>query len=286
MIHGRSMCAVVGNQIGRKDRGPIARLEVDDLVEPGVAAGSAEADAGHHFFVAAHEVHDTRVRERREVLRQIARPVPLVRMCRILPLAVADPIARPGKRRHESARSVARGETAGVIEVQVRGEHDARRPLRVMPAARQRDVEALAAVETIDVAALRIHLVAAAGVDDHQPLAPHQQRPHRQPDSISLVGAARPAFPQRLRDGAKHRAAVEPEVSVEERRQLHIAESQGHRAVISASSTSTPCALAGWMNATSDPCAPGRGSSSISRMPFALSCASAARMSSTRSVTW
>ena len=49
-------------------------------------------------------------------------------------------------------------------------------------------------------------------------------------------------------------------------------------------STSTPCAAEGWMNATSDPCAPGRGSSSIRRTPRAFSRASAARMSSTRSV--
>ena len=52
------------------------------------------------------------------------------------------------------------------------------------------------------------------------------------------------------------------------------------------SSTSTPCALAGWMNATSEPCAPGRGCSSIRRTPWALSCARAAAMSSTRSVMW
>ena len=42
----------------------------------------------------------------------------------------------------------------------------------------------------------------------------------------------------------------------------------------------------GWMKATSDPCAPGRGASSISRTPRAFSCASAAAMSSTRSVMW
>ena len=40
------------------------------------------------------------------------------------------------------------------------------------------------------------------------------------------------------------------------------------------------------MNATSEPCAPCRGASSMSRTPRAFSCASAARMSSTRSVMW
>ena len=42
----------------------------------------------------------------------------------------------------------------------------------------------------------------------------------------------------------------------------------------------------GWMNATSAPSAPGRGCSSISFAPRAFSCASAAWMSSTRSVMW
>src|SRR6185437_2017716 len=88
---------------------------------------------------------------------------------------------------------------------------------------------------------------------------------------------------QRLGDDAEHGAAVEAEVAVEKGRDLEIAESH-QRACFS--STSTPWALAGWMKATSDPCAPSRGDSSIRRTPFALSCASAARMSSTRSVMW
>ena len=43
------------------------------------------------------------------------------------------------------------------------------------------------------------------------------------------------------------------------------------------SSTSTPCALDGWMNATSAPSAPGRGVSSISRTPRCLRAAPARR---------
>ena len=161
------------------------------------------------------------------------------------------------------------------------------------PAARHRDVEVLAPIEAVDVGALRVHLVAAAGVDDHQRArAPHEQRPHRHRDAVALVGRGA-LLPQRLRHDAEHRAAVEPEVAVEQRRELEVANSPPapiptpkHR---SASASVRPARRArwtGWMNATSEPCAPSRGVSSIRRTPFAFSCASAARMSSTRSVMW
>ena len=105
--------------------------------------------------------------------------------------------------------------------------------------------------------------------------------------AVALVGR-RLRRPQRLRHDAEHRAAVEPRRSRRRARSARgrracSADDGARRAarLIGAagcfSSTSTPCALDGWMNATSAPSAPGRGCSSISRTPRALSCASAAR---------
>src|SRR5262249_34416347 len=145
-----------------------------------------------------------------------------------------------------------------------------------------------------DLLELRLHLFAGAGVDDHQPLAPHQERTHRHRDAVALVGGRAP-LPEDFRGDAEHRATVPAEMAIEGRRQLPITERQrptpnsqvDHTpSACCFNSTSTPCAADGWTKATRDPWAPERGDSSIRRTPFAFSRARAARMSSTRSVMW
>ena len=74
------------------------------------------------LVVAEHGLHiDPRVEQRHEVLRQVARPVPLVRMRRIAPFRSMNDVAGAGKRRPQGAAGVALGETAGLVEVEVRG---------------------------------------------------------------------------------------------------------------------------------------------------------------------
>ena len=113
---------------------------------------------------------------------------------------------------------------------------------------------------------LGVHLVADAAVDDHPaPLRLDQQRPHRQLDAVAIVGR-RLLLPQRPRHDAEHRAAVEPEGAVvkrssaarsPERQSRCGVEVARRRGAACFSSTSTPCAADGWMNATSAPSAPG-----------------------------
>ena len=97
-----------------------------------------------------------------------------------------------------------------------------------------------------------------------------------------------------LRHDAEHRAAVEIEEPVRDGDDVDVAEADGFRQLGARlrragatcfSSTSTPCALDGWMNATVAPSAPGLGLV-VDEPDVALAAiaASAARMSSTRSV--
>src|SRR5687768_7516605 len=142
-----------------------------------------------------------------------------------------------------------------------------------------------AAIDRVDVHALRVHLVADAGVNQQaRGTVVDEERTRGELDPVAFVGRS-PALPQRLGDDTEHRPPVEPEVAVEKRRQLQITEADRRLHFADRScfnSTSTPCVLEGWMKATSEWCAPGRGTSSINLTPFAFSSASAETMSSTR----
>ena len=235
------------------------------------------------------EVHDARVLERHEVVLQVAGAVALVRMRRILPLGGADHVARARETRHERP-AVACRRAAEMIEVQVRREHDVD-AVGGQPSLGERMVEMPVAVERVDVALLRVHLVAGAAVDDHPaPVGLDDQRPHRQLDPVAVVGR-RLRLPQRPRHDAEHRAAVEPEQPV-----VHAGRA-GDRPTAAASTSRVDGAVrrllqlhehavrGGRMDERDQRAsAPGRGCSSTSRTPRAFSCASAARMSSTRSV--
>ena len=87
----------------------------------------------------------------------------------------------------------------------------------------ERVIEVPRAIDAVDLAELRVLLVAEPGVDDHRAHAADDQRPHRQRDAVAIVGR-RLRRPQRLRHDAEHRAAVEPEEAVVQRDQLEIAD--------------------------------------------------------------
>ena len=145
----------------------------------------------------------------------------------VFPLAVAHLIAGAGERRSDRSGRIGDGEASGMIEVQVRGEHDV--DVAALDAgSRERRVERHLAIDAVHVDALRVHFAADPGVDDHQALAAHEQRSHRELNPVPRVGRTAP-FPERLRDGPEHRPAIEPQISVEKRRQLEIADVQGHR---------------------------------------------------------
>ena len=90
------------------------------------------------------------------------------------------------------------------------------------PAVGERVVEVIAALEAVDVGALGVHLVAAAGVDEHRPLAPHDERPHAEGNPVAIVGR-QPPLPQRAGHDAEHRAAIEGEEAVGQRDELEVA---------------------------------------------------------------
>src|SRR5436190_20689840 len=98
------------------------RLDVDDLVEPRVAAGPLHANARRDGLVVGRQIEHARLLQRHVVLGEVAGPIPLVRMHRILPLAGVHEIARVREAGANRSGGVARGEPAGVIEMEVRGE--------------------------------------------------------------------------------------------------------------------------------------------------------------------
>ena len=160
------------------------------------------------------------------------------------------------------------------------------------PAAGERMLQVEVALEPVDVGLLGRHLVARSGVDEHRSRTAHQQTAHRHADAIALVGR-RFLLPERFRNHAEHRPAIEVEEPVGDGHDLDVAEPDRLRPLGLAadapagcfSSTSTPWALDGWMNATLRALCAGSGLVvDEPDVPLAAAAASAARMSSTRSV--
>ena len=179
-----------------------------------------------------------------------------------------------------------------MIEVQVRWRARCRCRPRASPASRQRVVEMLARDRRRRCHALRVHLVADAGVDDHRSARRGRASGRiasgsgcdRRPGRASPTAAsARRRTSRRRRDGSSRRAASISSRSPSANRVRSTLPDP--RGVACFSSTSTPCALDGWMNATSEPCAPAAASRrSAARPRFQLRERRA--MSSTRSVMW
>ena len=214
MIHGSSMCAVVGIMSAVKTAVRPPRLEVDHLVAARVAAGPPHAHA--------------RRRSRDRPSNRSTRPPPAAarsppagnsRGC-----ARADashpPTRRAGRR---SARcGNARPDLRRPRRAASRRRHDrnadatrarrryrrcaARGPQASASGSRRRSMR-------VDVHALRVHLVADPGVDEQarRAGATSSGRVASWMRLRSSAGARR--LPQRLGHDAEHRAAVEPEVA-------------------------------------------------------------------------
>src|SRR5690606_15166025 len=129
-----------------------------------------------------------------------------------LPLARLHHVTRPRERQPDLPALVPVRVAARVIEVQVRVDDDvhvlrgeARVPQRVLQPRRRPGV-----VHAVDLAELRVLLVAHAVVDQHERLRrPHQQPAARERDAVPLVRRD-PPLPQRLGHHPEHRAAVQP----------------------------------------------------------------------------
>jgi hypothetical protein len=211
------------DHVGGEDGRLVARLQVDDLVAPRVTAGPSHAYARRNLAIAVEQVEHARTLQRQEVVLQVAGAVPLVRMRRVLPLLAAHDVTRVREGRTDASEVVPQRRAAEVIEVQVRREHHidvVNAQARLGECVRH----VAAAVDRVDVDALCVHLVANPRVDEQTRRAgSDEQRPRGQVNAVAIVcrGAS---LPERLRHHAKHRAAVETEIGVKERRQFEVAE--------------------------------------------------------------
>ena len=185
------------HQIGDEGRRLAARFDPDHLVMHRVAACPPHLDARHDRLVVVHQLQDAGLGQRHVIVRQVAGPIALVRMRRVLPFAAPDDVLRARKARAHAAAGVAHREAARVVEMQVRGEHDVD-VLGRQPGFGERVIEVPCALDAVDVAELRRSPCRRARVDDHRPHAAHDQRAHRQRDAVALVGG-RFLRPERLR---------------------------------------------------------------------------------------
>jgi hypothetical protein len=217
------------DHIADDNRRLLSRFDHDHLMVGCVASRTPYAHARHDGGVLVDQLKNAGLRQRREILGQVACPVPLIRRSRVLPFAATDDVLRPGKARVQLPVPVAGGETAGVVEVQVRRQDDIDR-LRRDARLRQTVIEVSDSLQPEDLRLLSSRLVSYTRVDQHRPRSPHEQRAHREPDAVALVGG-RPRLPQDLRHDTEHRAAIEMEEAVTERDQLEIAEPYPSRAL-------------------------------------------------------
>ncbi len=194
MIHASRQVRGSRHEVGGEHRTGVARLDPDDLVMRRVSAGPLHPHARHDGLVVVDQVDDAGVRERHEVVGEVAGPVPVVRVGRIVPLPAPDDVPRARKPRADLL-TVAHREAARVVEVQVRREDDVDVVGR-QPGLGERVIEVVRPIDAVDLAEAAAFLVAEAGVDEHRPHAAHDQRPHRQRDPVAVVRRSL-ALPQR-----------------------------------------------------------------------------------------
>ncbi len=185
-------------------------------------AGTPHPHPRHDRRIVVDELQHMVVGQRLVVLGEVAASGPLVRVHRIVELAAPDHVLRAGKPR--THRTIGRpfGESAGMVEMQVRGQHDVDRVHR-RAGRRDRMLQVEIALEPVDVGLLGRHLVARSGVDEHGSRAAYEQAAHRHPNTIALVGG-RFLLPECLRNHPEHRPAIEVEKPVGHGHELDVAE--------------------------------------------------------------
>ena len=188
MIHGRQVRRR-RHQIGDEHRASVPPIRCRRSDDARCGRRSAHPHARHDRLVIVDQLQHAGLGERHEVVRQVAGAVALVRMRRVLPLAAADDVAGARERGRKRAGRVAHREAAGMIEVQVRGEHDVD-VLEPMPGLRrQRDRGVVRAIDAVDLARTsRPSLSPTPASMSIVPHAAHEQRPHRQRDAVAIVG--------------------------------------------------------------------------------------------------
>jgi hypothetical protein len=171
--------------------------------------GGDAANARERFDLPVHELE----RHGLEVVGEIARRGPLVRVEGEVELPFLHDVPRTGKGQGELPRLVPVGVPARVIEVEVGIDHAAH-VLRPMAQLGERVLELRAAVgpfvlETVDVPELRVLLAADPGVDQHEAVVVlDQQAAKGERDPIAVVRRD-PALPQGLGHDPEHGAAIQ-----------------------------------------------------------------------------
>src|SRR5688572_931035 len=111
------------DHIGDIDRSLTARLDIDDLMLPGVAAAAFDPDTRLDDRVLVEEAHNTRVFQRYEIFLEIAGAIAFVWMCGVLPFGGTNQVLRVRESRPQRTALTDR-RAAEMIEVQVRRQRD------------------------------------------------------------------------------------------------------------------------------------------------------------------
>src|SRR5687768_6581359 len=141
------------DQIRDEHGGLPARLDEDDLVLAGVAAGANHTDAGTYGFVPGEERHDAGVLQRHEIVLQVAGAVSIVWMRCVLPLGRANQISGVGKTRSHAVAVADRG-AAEMVPMKVGRQRQVDRRTR-QAGLRQCVVQRTRPIQRVDVPIFR-----------------------------------------------------------------------------------------------------------------------------------
>src|SRR5690606_25023858 len=221
-----------GNQVGAEHHAAVrlaaGALRAHDLGEHqarrvAVAVVEAHRLAERLAMRAVHDLEPAAAFQQVGQLRDEAGAVARVRVARALPAGGADHV---GRVREQQPRRFAllprRQQSAGVVEVQVREHHHVDVLVAEARLAQRFEQHVPVFLYAVALAQLRLEERADAGLEQHRLPGQRrrQQRAARQLDPVELV-RRRPAFPQRARRVAEHRAAVELLRVAEDGPELH-----------------------------------------------------------------
>ena len=82
-----------------------------------VSARPPHLHAGHDRRIVVHQLEDAGLGERQVIVRQVARPIALVRMVGIVPLSAADDVLGAGKTRSQRAVGVTFVDVGGAVGI-------------------------------------------------------------------------------------------------------------------------------------------------------------------------